>query len=121
MEDIRERVRANIETVIASSHLTKTAIAEYLEVTPACITNWVKGRNSPDLEKLIKFCEMFDLSLDDIYSDELVLGQRDRDAEKERLLSLYNQLNLTGRMKLIDIADDLVLSGKYEVFQPKSR
>lgn len=119
MADIRERLRANIEKVIDSSQFSKTEIAEYLDVTPASITNWVKGRNSPDLEKLLKFCELFNISLNDIYGSSTVRVQRDTD--RERLMFLYDKLNYTGKMKLVDLADDLVASRKYDPFAPKRK
>lgn len=117
MGDIRERLRANIEKVIDASKYSRTEIAEYLDVTPASITNWVKGRNSPDLEKLLKFCDLFGLSLNDIYASDTVKDERD--TERERLLYLYDKLNFTGKMKLVDLADDLFHSGKYGPLTPK--
>lgn len=117
MEDVRERLRSNIERVIESSQFSKTEIARFLGVSPAAITNWVKGKNSPDLEKLVHLCEIFNLSLNDFYGSEPVAVERD--TEKEKLLLLYDELNFTGKMKLVDLADDLVASGKYQSYKPR--
>lgn len=119
MADIRERLRLNIERVIESSTLSKSEIAEHLEVSPAAITNWIKGRNSPDLEKLIRFCELFDLSLNDIYGSDTIAVNRD--PERDRLFKIYESLNFTGKMKLVDLADDLAASGKYKPYGGKRK
>ena len=44
MDDVRERLRRNLERVIESSQMTKTQIARYLNVSSAAITNWLKGK-----------------------------------------------------------------------------
>lgn len=111
MDDVRERLRRNLERMIESSQMTKTQIARYLNVSSVAITNWVKGKNAPDLVKLVELCEMFHLALDDIYGAEPITIERD--TNKEKLLVLYGELNFTGKMKLVDLADDLVASGKY--------
>lgn len=117
MGDIRERLMTNIERVIETSGISKKEISEQLGVSPAAISNWIKGRNSPDLETLIKFCDMFHLTLNDIYSaDPIKSGP---DIAKKQLMANYNSLNLTGRMKLLDLSDDLVASGKYQRYKPK--
>lgn len=114
MSEIRERLRKNIQSVIDSSNVSKRKIAESLGVSQAAISNWVTGKNSPDLETLIRFCEMFGVTLDDIYSvDPTPL---ERDLGKEQLFDNYNALNLTGKMKLVDFSDDLVRSGKYRPY-----
>ena len=119
MDDVGERLRRNLERVIESSQMTKTQIARYLNVSSAAITNWVKGKNAPDLVKLVELCEMFHLSLDDIYGAEPVTIERD--TNKEKLLVLYGELNFTGKMKLVDLADDLVASGKYQPYQQRKQ
>lgn len=115
MGEIRDRLRANIEQIIASSNMSKRIIAEELGVSQAAISNWIKGKNSPDLETLIKLCEMFDVSLDDVYGATPI--RVEKDAALDELLANFKKLNLTGKMKLVDLSDDLVASGKYKYYQ----
>lgn len=111
---IRDRLRSNIELVIESSDMSKKQIAQELGVTQASISNWIKGKNSPDLETLIHLCELFDVSLDDVYGATPI--RVDKDIHQEELLANFKKLNLTGKMKLVDFSDDLVKCGKYTIF-----
>lgn len=115
MGKIRDRLSKNIKDVIDLSGVSRKIIAEKLGVSQVSISNWINGKNSPDLETLITFCEMFGVSLDEIYGDQPITLHQDD--EKEKLLEYYEQLNVIGRMKLMDLADDLIRSGKYVPFQ----
>lgn len=119
MSAIREQLRSNIEQIIQASHMSKKKIAEELGVTQASISNWILGKNSPDLDTLIRFCELFEVTLDEVYGTKPIT--LDRDAMHEELTENFWKLNLTGRMKLVDLSDDLVSSGKYKRLQKKQK
>lgn len=117
MTDVRERLRQRIEYTIRQSGLSRKQVAESLGVSQVSIHNWVTGKNAPDFETLVKFCDMFDVSLNVIYGLAPVDDEK-RDTVLEKLYQCYEQLNLTGRLKLADLADDLVASGKYKPYEP---
>ena len=112
MTDVRERLRQRIEYTINHSGLSRKQVAETLGVSQVTVHNWITGKNAPDFEALVKFCEIFDVTLNVIYGIDPVDSEK-RDTVREKLLMCYDQLNLTGRLKLADLADDLVVSGKY--------
>lgn len=118
MGEVRKNLSRNIRDVIIASGVSRKVIAQKLNVSQVSVSNWITGKNSPDLETLINFCEMFDVSLNDIYSENPIVIRKD-DLEKDRLLECYERLSLTGRMKLVDLADDLVRSGKYTRWEPE--
>lgn len=115
MGKIRNRLSKNIKDVIDQSGISRKILAEKLNVSQVSVSNWITGKNSPDLETLITFCEMFNVSLDEIYSEMPITLHGDHD--KERLIEYYDKLNIVGRMKLIDLADDLIRSGKYVSYE----
>lgn len=115
MGEIRKIVSKNIKDVIELSGVSRKIIAEKLGVSQVSVSNWIIGKNSPDLETLIKFCEMFDVSLDDIYDEKPITLKRD--TNKDQLIEFYYQLNAVGQMKMLEYADDLIHSGKYVPFE----
>lgn len=118
MTDVRERLRSRIEEVIDRSDMSRREVAEYLGVSPMAVYNWINGKNAPDLDMLVKICELFNVSFNVMYGVE-PLPNGEPDIERQQLLECFNQLNLTGRIKLADFADDLVSSGKYKPYKPK--
>lgn len=117
MTEVRERLRARIAETINNSDLTRKEIAEELGVSQVSISNWINGKNAPDFDTLVQFCNLFDVTLNAIFGME-PLDSNGKDTTKEELFRSYDQLNLTGRIKLADFADDLVASGKYKPYEP---
>ncbi len=117
MADVRERLRQRIEYAVNQSGLSRKQVAESLGVSQVSVYNWISGKNAPDFEMLVRICDLFNVSLNAIYGLE-PMETDERDMVREQLFKCYDQLNLTGRMKLADLADDLVASGKYKPYQP---
>lgn len=113
MNDVKERLRERIEYTIEHSGLTTKEVAEQLGVSRVAVYNWLKGKNTPDFDTLVKFCELFQVTLNFIYGLDPISADK-RDLIREQLLHCYDQLNLTGQIKLADFADDLLQSGKYK-------
>lgn len=57
MSDIRERLQCNIISLLKEKNISQKKFAELLGVSQAAVTNWVKGKNSPDIELVAKMCE----------------------------------------------------------------
>lgn len=51
-------------------HLSQLEVAEKLEVSRQSVSKWETGSAVPELDKLVKLCELFEVSL-----DELVRGE----------------------------------------------
>lgn len=115
MGTIRSQMTANIERVINAGNMSKRDIAKKLGISQAAISNWIAGKNCPDLETLVRFCDLFEISLDDIYSAEPIRTEQRH--YQDELISNYSKLNFTGKMKLLDFSEDLVASGRYDSFR----
>ncbi|WP_179394401.1 helix-turn-helix transcriptional regulator [Lacticaseibacillus absianus] len=54
----------NLQAARQAHHLTQQQVADRLNLTRQTISGWETGRTYPDLESLIKLCDLFALSLD---------------------------------------------------------
>lgn len=69
MGEMREVIRSNIERCIAESKFSQKEVAEKLGVSQSSITNWIKGKNSPDVDLVIPICNLFGISVAELFSD----------------------------------------------------
>ncbi len=117
VNSMRDTLRENLDYYLKKSGMTQKQLAEILGISPSAVTNWVKGKNSPDIEYIAMMCDIFKVSI----SDLLHLGQKkapteelsESDFEKQRLLHNYDKLNAKGKKALIEYSDDLASMPKY--------
>lgn len=68
--EIRERIRASLERYISESGYTQKEIAERLGVSQSSVTNWVKGKNSPDANLVMPICNLLNITVGQFYGEE---------------------------------------------------
>ena len=56
-------------------NLTQDEVGNLLHVSRKTISGWETGRSSPDILSLVKLCNLFDISLDDLLCDELMIDR----------------------------------------------
>lgn len=124
MRTMREIIRSNLERYIAESGYTQKEFAEKLGVSKSSVTNWVKGKNSPDVELVVPICTLLNITIKDFYSDgtenhtsvdESTVAESHAESDPLRTILLQNfeQLNQEGRERLVETSDDMVSSKKY--------
>ena len=69
MGELRGAIRASLEKHIAESGYSQKEIAEKLGVSKSSVTNWVKGKNSPDVELVIPICKLLNMSVREFYGE----------------------------------------------------
>lgn len=118
MNNIREVLRANLEYQLKKSGLSQKQLAAKLGISPSAVTNWVKGKNSPDIEYIALICETFEITISDLLDINPIkkapteqLGKSD--FQKKKLIHNYDKLNQTGKDKLVEYSDDLNCNPKY--------
>ena len=67
MGEIRNTVGENIKLACEIKGIRQIDIAEHMGVSQASVSNWVKGNNSIDIEKLAELCGYLGVTLDQIY------------------------------------------------------
>ena len=94
--------------------ITQMELASRLGVSKGAVGNYETDANSPKASIMYKIFSILQCDANYLYQDEIAkCGESEKSDEERRLLLLYHKLNKEGQTKLIDYADDLVLSGKY--------
>lgn len=70
MGETRETIRSNLSKYIAQSGYTQKETAEKLGVSKSSVTNWLKGKNSPDVELVIPICNLLNITIRDFYGED---------------------------------------------------
>lgn len=68
--EIREKIRISLEKHISSSGYTQKEIAEKLGVSKSSVTNWLKGKNSPDANLVMPICNLLNISIGQFYGED---------------------------------------------------
>ena len=63
--------RENLLHLRASSNMTQEQLAMLLGVSRQSVTKWESERTYPEMDKLLKLCQIFDCSLDDLVQGDL--------------------------------------------------
>lgn len=66
----REVIRANIERYLSSSGYSQKEVAEKLGVSKSSVTNWIKGKNTPDVNLVVPLCELLGITVLDLFSSD---------------------------------------------------
>lgn len=86
--------------------ITQKRLAEELGMSAGNLCDWEKGRTEPDVEKLIRLADYFDVSLDYLTGREE--SERGRGNElKNRLTVAFNRLPEEGRKRLVFFLEGL--------------
>lgn len=78
-----------------NKELTQQQVAEQLHVSRKTISGWENGRTYPDISTVVKLCDLYQVSLDDLLRDDHLLehyaqqDQRDTLAQKLSQFSYY--------------------------------
>lgn len=61
----------NLKTLRKEAGLLQRELAEKLDLTKNAISGWEVGRNQPDYDTLLRICDVFDVSADEILRTKL--------------------------------------------------
>lgn len=78
MENIRDRISKNLLYFRKKNHLTQFQLAQLLGVSHSAVSNWENGFNSIDIDTLFKACQIFGVTLNDMYAAEKQLSLREQ-------------------------------------------
>jgi transcriptional regulator with XRE-family HTH domain len=70
MGEIRDRIIENIRTHIKASGIEQKEIAKSLGISPSAVTSWMSGRNTPDIEIVVKLCRLLGVSLEQMIGEQ---------------------------------------------------
>lgn len=113
MGEMREIIRSNLEQRIAESGYTQKEIAEKLGVSKSSVTNWIKGKNSPDVELVVPICKLLNITIKEFYGeiDDMVETKNSPSAAEaapgDDRISMEESNRLLVALGLIDEGQDL--------------
>ena len=106
------------------NNLTQIQFSKAFGISSGTIAMWETGKRSPDIDTICSLATFFNVSVDYLLDrtpeHENMLTRVPEDIKKylEKLIFALNDLNEEGREKLVDLADDLVKTGKYKKSAP---
>lgn len=70
-ETVRERIAKNIVKYRKNKNMTQQQLADAVGASRvSTVSAWERGYNAPDIEMLIKVCDVLDVSLDDVFGQQ---------------------------------------------------
>lgn len=100
MPTVKEEIAKNLLFYRKKAGLTQKQFADMLGVKNTAVSNWESGNNSIDIETLFAACEVFGVTLNDMYgkySTESSSSVQDLPADESQLLATYRALNNQGK------------------------
>ena len=109
-------MQTQLKQVREAAGKTQQEVADDLDIAVGTYRNWEQGLRELDGKKLIMLATYFGVTTDTILGTEYAqnIEEASIDSQATELLRLYTLLNKDGKAKLVDYADDLVRSCKYE-------
>ena len=112
---IPDTIRTNILFHLSRLDKQQKELAEYLKISGASVTGWLREGGSPRMDKLDAICEFLHISPAQLVTErrpglyQCIIGE-----DENRILSKYSDLNMDGRKKVEEYTDLLLSSHKYE-------
>ena len=90
----------NLEYLLYTNHLTRKDLGKAIDIPPSTINSWFnRSSDGVALKSLVKIAEYFDISLDNLVCDDLVLSKpaenklnEEEVAQLKRLLAYYEKI-----------------------------
>lgn len=96
MSTVRDEIAKNLLYYRKRAGMTQKQLAEKLGVKNTAVSNWESGNNSIDIDTLFAACDVFGVTINDMYGQSSTKEQSLSDDEL-RLLSMYRELNSQGK------------------------
>lgn len=89
-----------IETERKAKNLTQVKLAEKIYVSEKTISKWENGKGVPDTNSLIKLCEVFEVSLNELLNGERFSVENYKSKAEEKLLQYQTDAQETTKRLL---------------------
>lgn len=85
--NIEETFRSNLKKYLKEKKKTQKDLAEYLEVSPAIVSYYIKGINTPRMDKIDKISEFFGIERSDL------IGHNSDIVDNNEKIDISNMVN----------------------------
>lgn len=93
MNNIEETFRINLKKYLKEQRKTQKDLAEYLEVSPAIVSYYIKGINTPRMDKIDKISEFFGIERSDLIGHNLDLNNPNKTDNQTDNIDISNMVN----------------------------
>lgn len=93
MNNIEETFRINLKKYLKEQRKTQKDLAEYLEVSPAIVSYYIKGINTPRMDKIDKISEFFGIERSDLIGHNLDLNNPNKTDNQNDNVDISNMVN----------------------------
>lgn len=93
MNNIEETFRINLKKYLKEQRKTQKDLAEYLEVSPAIVSYYIKGINTPRMDKIDKISEFFGIKRSDLIGHNLDLNNPNNTDNQNENIEISNMVN----------------------------
>lgn len=100
---IRENIKNNIARYRKMNGYTQKELADILGTKNSTISNWEQGANSPDIEMIFRLCQLFGISVAEMYGCDTVKAEQSltvNGIEREIILAYRKADDLSKAMVL---------------------
>lgn len=98
--EVGEKLRERRNTL----HMTQDEVAEALGVTRQTISNWENGRSYPDIERIIRLSDIYQLSLDELLKgDNKMVHQLQKNTQQNRFIKTFSLLLLVNVVLMVGL------------------
>lgn len=95
---IRENITKNISYYRKLHGYTQKELANILGIKNSSVSNWEQGQNAPDIETIFKLCQLFQISVSDMFGCDVIEGESIRVTEFEKeILLAYRKSDSIGK------------------------
>lgn len=86
----------NLQFLRKKNNLTQEALAEKLEVSRQSVSKWESDSAYPEMEKLLRICELFSCNLDTLLRGDVEQSQQEDTAQYDRAMNTFSKRIATG-------------------------
>ena len=106
MGAVRDNLQQNLNYYLKANKMTQKKLSELLDVSQAAVTNWTKGKNSPDIETLIRICNILKISINDILDVGVPVADSNLSKTERAYIQKYIALDCNGKSLVHLIIDN---------------
>jgi transcriptional regulator with XRE-family HTH domain len=96
--------------------MTQLELAQKLGTSPQSVSSWINAKKSARMDKVDMMCQIFGCSRSDLIDERTGTEppQSSPSPEEEQLLEHFNQLNRTGREKVLEDVESMTYNPRYK-------
>ena len=106
----------NLRRYLSANDMTQLELAQKLGTSPQSVSSWINAKKSARMDKVDMMCQIFGCSRSDLIDEHTGTEppQSSPSPEEEQLLEHFNQLNRTGREKVLEDVESMTYNPRYK-------